>query len=207
MKSILLPVIGFIAILALQPANAQSRRTSFGVKSGINRASFSENSGERNGSGRWGFQGGIFMKNDFSKFLGLQTELYYSVQGQNTEYPQREKTVVTLQYLNAPILINFKLKNSLTFQFGPQFGFLLSGNEPLESKAIDSDFNKFDFSICGGVALNVSKHVQLGARLNYGLTDIHYTYPFIIWYGPGYVKNKPENDYNRVLHFFLGYSF
>ncbi len=209
MKSVLLFIFFFLAINVSQSVHAQIRRTSFGVKAGVNRASFSENSGERSGSSRWGFQGGVFMKHEFSKFIGLQPELYYSLQGQKTEYPGEENTKVTLHYLNAPILISFNLKNSLAFQFGPQFGFLLSGNEPIESifKMKESDFNKFDFSICGGVVINVSKHVQLGARLNYGLTDINYVYPFITFYGPGYVSDKPKNDYNRVLQFSLGYSF
>ena len=77
---------------------------------------------------------------------------------------------VKLNYLSIPILLSYKLGNVLYLQAGPQFGILLNQDNTLLENGKEA-FSKGDFSMLGGVQLNVSK-LRLSGRYFVGLNNI-----------------------------------
>ena len=77
---------------------------------------------------------------------------------------------VKLNYLSIPVLLNYKLGNVLSLQAGPQFGILMNQDKTLLENGKEA-FSKGDFSMLGGVQLNVSK-LRLSGRYFVGLNNI-----------------------------------
>lgn len=77
---------------------------------------------------------------------------------------------VKLNYLSIPVLLSYKLGNVLYLQAGPQFGILLNQDKTLLENGKEA-FSKGDFSMLGGVQLNVSK-LRLSGRYFVGLNNI-----------------------------------
>lgn len=77
---------------------------------------------------------------------------------------------VKLNYLSIPVLLSYKLGNVLYLQAGPQFGILLNQDKTLLENGKEA-FSKGDFSMLGGVQLNLSKF-RLSGRYFVGLNNI-----------------------------------
>lgn len=77
---------------------------------------------------------------------------------------------VKLNYLSIPVLLSYKLGNVLYLQAGPQFGILINQDKTLLENGKEA-FSKGDFSMLGGVQLNVSK-LRLSGRYFVGLNNI-----------------------------------
>jgi len=77
---------------------------------------------------------------------------------------------VKLNYLSIPILLNYSPVKFFTLQAGPQFGVLLNKNENLWTNG-KSAFSNGDFSMVGGVQLNVA-NFKVSGRYFVGLNDI-----------------------------------
>ena len=76
-----------------------------------------------------------------------------------------------LNYLSIPILLNYNLAKFFTLQAGPQFGILLNHDKDLVHNGEDA-FKKGDFSMLGGVQLNIGS-LKVGGRYVIGLTNIN----------------------------------
>jgi Outer membrane protein beta-barrel domain len=123
----------------------------------------------------YSFQSGLkggFMAGAFAEInliiLGIQPEVLYSqlnTQGANNQS-------IKLQYLDIPILLNFKLPIPiLSLQLGPQFGTLLNKNDNLTTDGKNA-FTSGDFSMVAGAQLNLLKF-KGGVRYVYGFTNIN----------------------------------
>ncbi len=77
---------------------------------------------------------------------------------------------VKLNYLSIPVLLSYKLGNVLSLQAGPQFGILLNQDKTLLENGKEA-FSSGDFSMLGGVQLNISK-LRLSGRYFIGLNNI-----------------------------------
>ena len=75
-----------------------------------------------------------------------------------------------LNYLSIPVLLTFRPVKFISFQAGPQYGILMSQDKNLVDNGKDA-FKKGDFSLVGGVQLNLANFV-VGGRYVAGLTDI-----------------------------------
>lgn len=205
MKPIVLIVLLNLFCFTLFSQN-QERVTVFGIKAGLNTSIFSASVNSES-SYKAGFHVGGYMKSSLSEKVFFRPEVFFSGQGQKDEYltpPNGSSvgsTTTTVNYLNVPLLLEFGKKFSLLA--GPQVGFLLSAKEEgeIDGEVINDDLKGLmkgtDFSFCIGFGFSTGKHVNLGARLNYGLSEI-----FDESGSDGFPSIK-----NRTFHFYLGYSF
>ncbi len=88
----------------------------------------------------------------------------------NSVYATENLKNVKLNYLSIPILLNYSPAKFVTLQAGPQFGFLLNKQDNLLENGKNA-FNDGDFSMVGGVQLNIA-NFKLSGRYFVGLNDI-----------------------------------
>ena len=209
MKKIILTTA--IALVAILSTNAQ---TSYGVKGGVNFASIlNENI---NGlSGRTSFNIGAMGEIETSSSTSVQIELMYSGQGFSFDGGIIDETNVLentfkLDYLNIPVVFNFKFGEGFSFGIGAQVGFLLSAKEENDSMDIKDAFTTASFDMLFDLAYKFDNGLIFNARYNLGLTDI--------WKGPT-TRDDCWNDYyyyyycyewgksNGVFQISVGYFF
>jgi len=204
MKQYLLSII--FLTLTFSYISAQEQKTTYGIKTGLN---VSILSASINSEASWksGFHIGFYMKNAMSEKTFFRPELYFSSQGQKDNYIQLPggssvgETTTSLNYLNLPILFEFGKK--VSFQVGPQVGVLISAKEEgtIQGQKVNDDLKTVmkssDFGLVFGSGIQLSDHVNFGARLNLGLSDIF--------------ESGGNGDSfsvkNRTLHFYLGIGF
>ena len=179
MKKIL--IFALLSLFFVPLAQAQ-----FGVKGGLNVAELAGRDGESS-SYKAFYHLGIFYQAKLIGPLAIQPEVQYSVAGGNlksafTDYNSQ------LHYLTVPILAKLTV-GPVFVEAGPQFGVLLSANQSgnmqvgftadgmpaygNESRPATSSFKRGDFSVVGGVGLNLASGFSLGGRLVAGLNDIN----------------------------------
>lgn len=167
-----------VAILLLT-SSAFSQSFGFGLKGGANLTKISGKS--FNEEYELGYQLGVFSEIDFSKTLGIQPELLYSqvntkrTSGFNTIYNNLAEPNATndiqLKYLSIPVLLRYNVGKILTLNVGPQFSILVDDNENLLANGQNA-FKKGDFSMVGGIGLNISR-LRVYGRYNIGLNNIN----------------------------------
>lgn len=77
---------------------------------------------------------------------------------------------IKLNYLTIPLLLNFKVANILSLQAGPQYGILIDQDKNILQNG-GAAFKNGEFSLLGGVQLNLSK-LRLQGRYFVGLNNI-----------------------------------
>lgn len=123
-----------------------------------------------------GFHVGGFGEFGLIKNLSAHVGLQYIQKGANSsDYDTRPSTNtrINLHYIEAPVLISYKIFKIINLEAGPSISCLLSATEtPADSsKDLDQIFsNDFDFGLNGGMRIAVYKNVALWARYYYGLT-------------------------------------
>lgn len=174
-------IVGILTILLLSGAvvssTAQDRR--MGVKGGLNLSNLHIDEVDDENA-RVGFHIGVYGQIFSTETFAIQPELLYTTKGTKTEWTGAIDQTVTfkLNYLELPVLAVFKLGEAAEIHVGPYVGYLLSANIDTEgdlggtSEELDRDhFKSFDFGLTGGFGLNFGA-VQVGARYNYGLSEI-----------------------------------
>jgi hypothetical protein len=108
---------------------------------------------------RIGFHAGSFVSNSFSEHLSWQLEVLFSSKGYNYNIENHSEKV-SLNYLNWPLLLVYRPTAKLEFEFGPEFGYMITGKDL---------FSDFDLGFDLGARFDVSKRMNAGIRYNYGL--------------------------------------
>jgi len=182
----------------------------FGIKGGVNISTFSASINSETRA-KPGLALGIYLRKQIGPKFFFRSEMYYSNQGQKDNYlypyggPSIGSTTTSMHYLNIPLL--FELGNKISFQFGGQLGMLLAGSEKGTVASVEIDeklddvMTTADFGLVAGVGFTFGRNYNGGVRWNYGITNIL----------------NPEQDpnsnidlpkvHNRVLQFYVGYSF
>lgn len=192
MRTYTLAALGCLLGLSVGTAHAQRGRdvtgTQFGVKGGLTLAVLD---GQINTNSEYkpDFHLGGFLRRRPTPSFALQPELVYSRQGAKNSFPVGPVTLetkTTLSYLNVPVLAKVYLGKVFHLQVGPQFGLLLGGREKgqvgytqssngnsfIEDEKDVKDEFKSDIAICGGIGIDLPSGLTVGARLNYGFTNI-----------------------------------
>jgi hypothetical protein len=110
-------------------------------------------------SSRISFHAGSYLQQAFSDHLLWQVELLFSNKGYKCEV-EGQTVNVSLNYLNWPILLVYRPFNIFEFEFGPELGYMISGEEML---------NSFDLGFAFGTRVNISNKLNAGLRYSYGL--------------------------------------
>jgi Outer membrane protein beta-barrel domain len=170
-----------LAVFILSVSQTKAQGLHIGIKAGTNG---SQITGRSFTSGfQWGFNVGAFAELNITSKWGLQPELDYNQV--NSQTSNDFNTIVnessgnvglvnrsfTLNYLNIPVLLNYRFLPILSFQLGPQFGVLMSTSQNITSNG-KSPFKTSDFGVAAGAQLNLIKF-KIGLRYVYGLTNIN----------------------------------
>lgn len=171
MKNILLI---FAAILSM--ATVSIAQSSFAIKGGVNFANLAVDSDViDDNKTKTGFTVGIVNLNNYGN-IGFQTELLYTRKG--AEYTFGNTTVEgNLDYIEIPLTLQVPL-GPISIYAGGYGGFLMSAkykygegdNETITFDDKDA-FNKLDYGLLGGVALDLGK-IIIDGRFTRGLRDV-----------------------------------
>jgi len=163
-----------VAALLISVSSVNAQKIKFGIKGGLNLASFyGENVGTDT---KTGLYIGGFLENKFSEKLSLQAELLYSEKGA-VNYADCDFKF-KFNYFTVPVVCKYYFADWIILQFGPQFGFnILSdftdGNVTVDYEEVSGEnINTFDFGLNLGAEVFVTKHIALNARYNFGLTEV-----------------------------------
>lgn len=127
----------------------------------------------------YGYHAGAFAQLKFGKKWGIQPEiLFTSVKVDtsssfSTVYDFKSVSDVKLQYLKIPLLLTYNPNPFVTLQVGPQYGILLDNQKSLVNNG-KAAFSNGDFSMVGGLQLNISK-LRIYGRYAVGLNNINDT--------------------------------
>ncbi len=210
-----------ILFAALLVMSARSfAQPSYGVKGGLNLSNISGFSELEDGLGirmkiKPSIYIGVFGEFRINDFLGIAPEVVYSRQGtsfgleggdlfdlvdnwMDYYYDMNIRVKMRINYLNVPVMLKFYVADGLSFDMGPQFGFLLNAkiwagaDGESDSSDITESFNTFDLSVGMGLTYNFNRFLVQG-RYNLGLTGI--------------VDEDGSNPHNNVFQLGLGYRF
>jgi hypothetical protein len=140
-------------------------------------------------SGRFSFHAGSYIQQHFTDQILWQIELLFSNKGYKKEV-EGETINVSLNYLNWPILLIYKPFKVVEFEFGPELGYMITGEEIL---------NSFDLGIVFGARFNISDKLNAGLRYSYGL-------PFNMDLEGTDAEGYDVTYQNSVLQIYLGFN-
>ena len=171
-------LITSLLLIIVSPAivNAQ-----LGIKAGLNFTNVTNVSSVNNQSSS-GFNAGIFYTTPYTRIIGSKTELVFSRQGYNYE-TGAVSGKVNLDYVMLPTYMCINITKYFQIQLGMQFGYLMNANVDSANKNIPglpgsvsnamSYYNRFSYSIGGGVEVHPFKGLLVGARLNVSMTNLY----------------------------------
>ena len=218
--------------VAFNMANLTGNAYDANYKSAISSIIGSESSAD--GNIRAGFAAGVDVNYQISKHIALSTGLFYSLQGSarnysfkigslegisnyyvnghrvgSTPFELKDKSKLSLSYLQIPILANVYLFKGFAVKAGVQPAFLLSAKDKTDISStvkntktttdVKEYFNTFDFSIPVGVSYEFTNGLMIDARYNIGVTDV-------VKSGTTFAKSGKSGK-NSVIQISLGYKF
>lgn len=166
MKMIYVLLWGLMTTLFSFVMNGQ---TTFGVKGGVNIASFPESY-----KPRVSVHGGVFVNRSFNKYFSIQPEIYFSGEGQKDYYNSAEH-VWALDYIEVPLMIQAYPIPQLLVEAGPQVGFLVNAKEKVATRehvSVKENFANVQFSIATGLGVKLTDIIIVYGRYNFGFTDL-----------------------------------
>jgi hypothetical protein len=158
-----------IAIMVMAVGAAEAQNVNIGTKIGLNSYSVNNDSGPGFDS-KVGIHAGLIGHIHLNEQLGLQPEIYYSMQGAKSG-----GTNLNLDYLNVPVLFQYMFDNGFRLQAGPQIGFLVRGKAENGNTTVDikDEFKSIDAGLSLGASyIHTPSSFGIDARYNLGLSDI-----------------------------------
>ncbi|MCW3073736.1 MAG: opacity protein [Flaviaesturariibacter sp.] len=170
----------FVGLLATCFTASQAQRSYFGgLKAGANIYNLNVNNAV-NYKARTSVHAGMFFNIPFKEDFSIQPELIYSGEGAKfTNAAAVTKNTMRLQYVNIPVMLQFKTTVGFYAEIGPQFGILVQGRQLITDKAgvessIDLLSKEFkNTAISAGIGLGYRKGMIGGnVRYNHGLSNL-----------------------------------
>ena len=181
-----LVLITAMAIFGLTNVNAQD--IEFGAKLGINFASITGDNTKNLDPIASIINFGVYSEIPVNEKLSFQPEIMYSIQGYSVG-----NDIVSLNYLNFPLMGKYYVAKGLSLEAGPQIGFLLSAKN--EGTDVKDTFKTLDFGVNVGLGYKLDNGLNFGARYNLGLSNLND------------VSGSSDKFRNGVLQVTVGYSF
>ena len=148
----------------------------FGLKGGLNLASWTNKNSGVGYQNRAGFHAGGFTNIALSPQISVQPEVVYSSQGTKYTLGGNEHNLA-LNYVNIPVMLQANVGSGLYAQAGPQIGFLTGTADKVNgvetSYFTTQDFNNTDVALGFGLGYSGSSGIGVDARYNLGLTNIN----------------------------------
>lgn len=166
-----------------------------GIKGGLNLSDlqvFSSGNSVKNNSFlmRPSYHFGTFVNSSFSDSFGIQVEVLFSNKGFKFESDSSGTINASLNYLNFPVLFYYRPAKLVEIEFGPEFGYLISGEDLVKS---------FDMGIDVGLRFRLSPKFNAGLRYCQG-------FKFEMKEGDYYSGEESPKYANSCLQISLGYN-
>lgn len=208
--SALLVIFSTVKAQEQQTSEESAMSTKFGIKGGLNLTNLHSNNFADN-SLKAGFNAGIFSKIPITPGFSIQPELLYTVKGNKSDYNNFVEGSgayrFNLGYVELPLLAVVNLAKNFSIHGGGYAAYLTNadikdvnnnGNINGITDLNVDNFNRWDFGLAGGVAFDI-EHFTLGARYNYGLSDISKSGNFS--------STVLGNAKNNGLSIYVGFGF
>ena len=201
-------LITFICTLLSASAFAQA---SFGLKAGGMLSTRVTNSLDHNLEiAKLSYVAGAFYSFPIYEQFGLQVELLYA--NKAIEIERRRAIAIQLlredlHYINLPVMLQYKLKERLTLELGPEIGYLISQKRVISNVSTQrpSPFIKdFDLAVNLGMGYEPINRVLLNLRYNFGIYDIDRPFHEVV---PSATPEEDRHRANRTLQLTVGYRF
>lgn len=165
-----------------------------GLKGGVNLSDIiitngADYFGDSNFESKVSYHFGSYVQNTFSKHFGYQIEMLFSNKGYKLKTDSLT-TTVSLNYLNWPILLVYKLGNRFVFNAGIELGLLVTG---------ENLYNGFDLGVDVGAEFDITKKILVGIRYSQGL-------PFDMNIESYDLEGSAPRYQNNVVQFYLGFN-
>ncbi|MEJ7625441.1 MAG: porin family protein [Ferruginibacter sp.] len=165
--------LALIVIITSLSVSAQSFK--IGIKGGADINKISGKSFKDEFS--FGYHLGAFAEIGLTSRFGIQPEVLFSQVTADTSsnfsqvYQFNNISKIKLSYLKIPLLLNYMPNKFVSLQAGPQYGILIDQNKDLLKNGKDA-FSNGEFSMLGGIQLNISK-IRIYGRYAVGLNNIN----------------------------------
>lgn len=163
-------------MLLTQEAAAQ---LAFGLKGGLNLASMNFEDPDATYESRAGFHAGLFVRGRFNN-VAIQPEVLLSTQrGESDALFNLVDVRESFTYLSIPVMFKFYPFAGLNIQLGPQFSFLLDGEQEFDAgfttiqRDITEAYDETDFAVAVGAGYDFDLGLGLDVRYNIGVKDIN----------------------------------
>ena len=186
MKKLLFVTV--ITVLGLTSTYAQDKDIEFGAKLGINFSTITGDNTDGIDPITSVINFGLLAEIPLTEKFSFQPELMYSIQGYSVG-----DDVVSLNYLNLPLMGKYYLTKGLSVEAGPQIGLLLSAKD--EGTDVKDSFNSLDFGVNLGVGYKLENGLNFGARYDLGISNINN------------VEGSSNTLRNSTLQVSIGYFF
>ncbi|MEO7991738.1 MAG: porin family protein [Chryseolinea sp.] len=170
--------LSFITLTIIASQNAWSQDVGFGIKGGLNLANLKVDDPEATYNSRTGYHAGIFIRGKFNK-IAIQPEVLISTQRNLKDMGTLGTVENSFTYLSVPVMIKFYPISGLNLQVGPQFGFLLDGEQKYKTtlftgtRDIKDSYDNSDVSISLGTGFDFPFGLGIDFRYNIGVKDIN----------------------------------
>jgi hypothetical protein len=194
-----------------------------GIKAGLNFTNVTNVSSVNNQSSS-GFNAGIFYTTPYTRIFGSKTELVFSRQGYNYETGSVSGKV-NLDYIMLPTYMCINISKYFQIQMGMQFGYLMNAAADSTQKSPGGSFgasggaingalsyyNRFSYSLGGGVEVHPYKGILVGARMNVSMTNL-YKLPDVNTIATTSMNTSPSfipdlNVKSNLFQIYLGWKF
>lgn len=146
--------LGFVIIATFSYA----QNAMYGVRAGINVSNLDfEPDATFDNQHRNGFAIGFFGEYNLTSSISLAPELQFSAEG-------AKDRALRVDYIQAPILVKFKIGDRLSIGAGPLFG--------VKVHEFEDGYANFGFSGVGAIEFMITDEFFIDARYHYGVTNI-----------------------------------
>src|SRR4029077_18544583 len=206
----LLVIFSTVKAQQQQTSDQSAPTTKFGIKGGLNLTNLHSDDFSDSHL-KAGFNVGIFSKIPVTPGFSIQPELLYSLKGSKSDYNNfiqgSGEYRFNLGYVELPLLAVVNLTKNFSIHAGGYGAYLTNA----EIKDVNNNghingitdlnadnFNRWDFGLAGGLGFDI-ENFMIGARYNYGLTNIGHSGSF-----SGDVLGSAKNN---GLSIYLGFGF
>ncbi len=159
------------------------------------------------GYDKLGVMGGVFTEFPFTDRTTGRLEMYYIQKGSrhipsDADY---NKYVLSLQYVEVPVLFQYRFYKKWSFQAGLSFAYLISSKERDQNGVLSTigriPFKKFDISALGGFTYTINDKWMVGGRYSYSILFIRERPDF------ENISYHNRRQFNDVVQISMYYTF
>jgi Outer membrane protein beta-barrel domain len=172
----------FALLILMSAAFSSQAQVAFGLKGGLNLSNLEVDDPQASYDSRTGYHAGFFLRSTFDK-VAIQPELLLYTQSNQIDYASSSINPGTVEndftYLTIPVLLKFCIVSGLNVHAGPQFGFLLDGEQKINTSLftgtqdIKDNYKNSDVAISIGGGWDFPFGLSADVRYNIGVKDIN----------------------------------